>query len=128
VDGLYIGTTRSIDIFLNRPASAYDKVYRVHARIVHSVQLRTSSLLGLPLMSFLDKRQYLSTITLTVGGALIGAAVFYIFSLFFSNLLGSPRSTIPVLRELVSGAFLGSLAAICFGLIAGFPLWRSGTR
>jgi hypothetical protein len=61
-------------------------------------------------------------------GALIGATVFYIFSLIYSNLLGSPRSIIPGLRELVSGALLGSLVAISFGLIAGFPLFRSETR
>ncbi len=83
-------------------------------------------LFGFPLIRFLDKRQFLSTFTLTVGGALIGAIVFYVFGLFFSNLLGSPRSIIPGLRELVSGALLGSLVAISFGIIAGFPLLRSG--
>jgi hypothetical protein len=84
--------------------------------------------LGLPLLKFLDKRQSVSTITLTVGGALIGAAVFYVFGLLLSELLGSPRRIIPGMRELVSGALLGSLVAISFGLIAGFPLLRPGTR
>ena len=82
-------------------------------------------LLGLPLMKFLERRQSLTTVALTVGAAPIGAGVFYIFGLVFSALLGSPRSILPGVRELVSGALLGGFVAASFGLIAGFPLRRS---
>lgn len=85
-------------------------------------------LFGLPLMKFLDKRRSLSTTNLTVGGALIGAIVFYIFGLLFSDLLESPRSLIPGIPESVSGALLGSSVAILFGLVAGLPLFRFETE
>lgn len=83
-------------------------------------------LLGLPLMRFLEKRHSLNTLMLTISGALLGIIVFYIFGFVLSGVLSSSKGIVPGVGELGWGAALGALVAISFGLIAGFPLFKSG--
>lgn len=59
---------------------------------------------GIPLMFFfLRKRNSLNAFSVTLGGAIGGMAVFYIFGFVFSAILGSPKSIFPSLSELLSG-------------------------
>jgi len=81
-------------------------------------------LLGAPYISFLKRKKALSTFNLSLGGVLIGAVVFYVFGLIFSGTLGSPRGVLPSFHELFSGAVLGLLVALLFGVIAGLPFFK----
>jgi uncharacterized BrkB/YihY/UPF0761 family membrane protein len=89
--------------------------------IALSVSYLSCFLLGAPLISFLKRKRHLNTIYLSIGGAVLGAVVFYIFGFGFSALLDSSRSMVPSFSELVYGAALGVLVALPFGLIAGYP-------
>lgn len=80
---------------------------------------------GMPYISFLKKRKQLTLVNLLLGGIILGGIFFYIFGITFSIILDSPRSLEPTLRELLSGASLGFLVALLFGLIAGLPFYRT---
>lgn len=88
----------------------------------------SSLVFGLPVFNFLYRRQLLSTVNLTLGGALGGAIAFYIFLLSILFLLGSDLGFFPGAWPLVSGAVFGSAVAILFSLIAGLPLLRPQTK
>ncbi|WP_158014516.1 hypothetical protein [Ralstonia solanacearum] len=81
-------------------------------------------LLGIPLVRFLEGRNALNVINMTLSGVLAGVLVFYGFGFAISVVLGSTKSIVPTLGELVSGALLGFSVALPFSLISGFPLWR----
>lgn len=82
-------------------------------------------LLGVPLIRFLERRNSLNVVNITLCGSLLGIVTFYIFGFVVSVVLGSPKSVIPELREVLSGATLGASVAMPFSLIAGFPLFSS---
>lgn len=87
-----------------------------------SVSYLSCFLLGAPLISYLRRHRVLNTIYLSIGGAILGAVVFYVFGFGFSALLDSSRSLMPSAGELFYGAMLGVLVALPFGVIAGYPL------
>jgi len=78
-------------------------------------------LFGIPLVSYLKKKQRLNAVNVVTSGAVLGTVVFYVFGIVFSVFLGSSKNVIPELAELVSGAILGVLVALPFSLIAGLP-------
>ncbi len=80
---------------------------------------------GIPLVFFLRKRNSLNALSVTLGGAIGGIAVFYVFGFVFSAILGSPKSIFPSLSELLSGGLLGISVALPFSLILGIPLLSS---
>ncbi len=79
-------------------------------------------LLGIPLTRYLEKRNSLSVVTVTLGGTLFGILVFYSLGFVISVVLGSQKGAVPALRELLSGALFGFSVALPFSLISGFPL------
>lgn len=81
--------------------------------------------LGAPLIRFLQKRESLSTVNISLCGALFGIVVFYVFGFVISAVLGSSKSIIPSLGELIFGALLGISVALPFSLISGFPILNS---
>ena len=90
--------------------------------IAISVSYVSCFLLGAPLISFLKRKQHLNLVYLSVGGAVMGAVVFYLFGFGLAATLDSSRTVMPYLFELTWGAALGMLVALPFGLIAGYPL------
>ena len=79
-------------------------------------------LFGLPLVSFLRKKEKLTIVNISVGGAILGSIVFYLFGFVFSYFLDStPLSILPNLSDLIFGAILGVSVALPFSVIAGFP-------
>lgn len=81
--------------------------------------------LGIPLTRYLEKRNSLSVVTVTLCGALFGMIVLYGLGLVISVVLGSQGNSAPALMELASGALLGVSVALPFSLISGFPLCNS---
>lgn len=73
--------------------------------------------IGLPLIYVLRRAGYLNFLTLLVGGALAGVAVFFFFTKVLGFLLTSSASFGAL--QLVWGAVLGFGVACLFGLIAG---------
>ena len=73
--------------------------------------------IGLPLIYVLRRAGYLNFLTLLVGGALVGVAVFFLFTKVLGFLLTSSASS--GVLQLVWGAVLGFGVACLFGLIAG---------
>lgn len=82
-------------------------------------------LLGIPLARYLEKRNSLSVVTVTLCGAIFGALVFYGLGFVISTVLGSKENSVPILRQLASGALFGVSVALPFSLISGFPLWST---
>jgi hypothetical protein len=89
--------------------------------IALSVSYLSCFVFGAVLISFLRHKRHLNTINLSIGGAVLGAVVFYIFGFGFSALLDASKSMVPSSSELLYGAALGVLVALPFGLIAGYP-------
>ena len=81
-------------------------------------------LLGYPLVKFLRKRKALSIINVIIGGALLGAAVYYLFGYGFSAFLGSSMKSVSQIKILMWGCILGTMVALPFSLIAGLPLTK----
>lgn len=79
---------------------------------------------GIPYISFLKRKNRLNVINLLLSGAFAGGLVFYLFGITISEMLDSPRSMLPTVRELLSGAALGFLVALSFGVIAGIPFYQ----
>lgn len=94
--------------------------------IALSVSYLSCFLFGAPLIFILRRNRKLNTVYLSIGGAVLGAVVFYVFGFGFSALLNSSRNLVPSVGELFYGAVLGVLVALPFGLIAGYPLFGAG--
>lgn len=82
-------------------------------------------LFGIPAIKFLERRDSLSVVNMSLFGALLGMVAFYIFGFVISMLLGSPKNIVPTFGEILSGALLGISVALPFSLISGFPLFAS---
>lgn len=82
-------------------------------------------LLGRPIVKFLERRNSLSVMSMTLCGALFGTVIFYIFGFVIAAVLGSPKGIVPTFGEMVSGALLGISVALPFSLISGFPLFSA---
>jgi purine-cytosine permease-like protein len=80
---------------------------------------------GLPLLALLKRKRKLNIAYVSVGGAILGMIVFYLFGFVLAALLESSRDISPNLNELIAGAALGVLVALPFSLIAGYPLFGS---
>ena len=93
--------------------------------IALSVSYLSCFLLGAPLILFLKNKRHLNLIYITIGGAMLGGVVFYIFGIVLAMTLNTPRTMVPYLFELIWGAALGILVALPFGLISGYPLMGS---
>lgn len=76
---------------------------------------------GIPLISFLRKKNSLNIINLVTAGAILGLIVFYMFGFGFAELLNSTKKPVPDLKELLHGAMFGILVSLPFSLIAGIP-------
>ena len=83
-------------------------------------------LFGIPAVKFLEKRNSLSVVNMSLFGTLLGMVVFYIFGFVISMMLGSPKNIVPTFGDMMSGALLGISVALPFSLISGFPLFNSG--
>jgi hypothetical protein len=80
--------------------------------------------LGPLLVLILKKLHLLSTLFISIGGAVMGFLVFYFLLFLFAMVLGSHASGIPSLPEILWGGGMGFSIALSFGLIAGFPLFK----
>lgn len=87
-----------------------------------AVSYSSCFLFGLPLIPYLKRKQRLNIIFISIGGAVLGMVVVYVAGFGVAATLGSTKSVIPELSELLWGAALGLLVALAFGLIAGYPL------
>lgn len=92
-----------------------------------SVAYLATLLIGYPFTCLLKKVNRLNLKFLVSGGALMGAVVFYIFSLFLGLLLTSSAGMGFSMYEALFGAVLGLLVSLSFGLVAGMPWRSSGT-
>ena len=81
---------------------------------------------GLPLTFLLRRMGWLNLISLTLGGALEGVAVFYLFGRILGHLLNSSSSF--ALSDGAQGASLGFGVALMYGLISGLTLRSTGRR
>ena len=93
--------------------------------IAFPVSNGASTMFGLPMVAYLRQKRRLNVTTVVVGGAILGAIVFFLFGFLLAALLGSSRDSLPALNELTYGAALGVLVALPFALIAGYPLTGS---
>ena len=83
-----------------------------------------SWVLGPLLVFVLKKVNLLSTLFISIGGAVLGFLIFYLLFLLFVAALGSHKEAIPSRSEILWGSGLGFSVALSFGLIAGFPLFK----
>jgi len=77
---------------------------------------------GLPLIYLLYRARFLNFCALLIGGALLGAVIWYLSNTAFVWLLTSTRDGSSLLPELFWGMAFGVSVALPFGLIAGVPL------
>jgi hypothetical protein len=89
------------------------------ALMAFPVSYLASVLFGWPLIGFLERKRRLYASNLLIGGAVFGAATFYLFGFGLAALLESTKLIAPSLGELLFGAVLGLLLALSYCLIAG---------
>jgi len=87
-----------------------------------------SIFLGIPFVAFLSRKDKLSILNLLWASAALGSVVFLLFGLVFASVLESSAGAGTSLRLLVSGAVIGLIVAVTFGLIAGLPFYRPHIR
>lgn len=81
---------------------------------------------GALIIRFLKRKKVLNVLYLTMSGALVGGVVFYLFGFLMAFLLDS--SNVFMIRKVLSGGAFGFSAALVFGLIAGYPVFKDKER